>query len=139
MRNHILLLLILCLIPGKMIQAQNKIQEVKGTFLVLAYQDERNKYMYPMGFDNTDPQMWKAKIRELHKMGIEYVIFQQIANDGKAFYPSKIMPRGYENSKPPSTLLCTSIWPPWIKTAFFTMESPSPVPPILRERPLSTR
>ena len=99
MRNHILLLLILCLIPGKMIQAQNKIQEVKGTFLVLAYQDERNKYMYPMGFDNTDPQMWKAKIRELHKMGIEYVIFQQIANDGKAFYPSKIMPRGYDTSR----------------------------------------
>lgn len=99
MKNRILLLLILTLISVNRIQAQTKIQEVKGTFLVLSYQDERNKYMYPMGFENTDPQMWKAKIRELHKMGIEYVIFQQIANDGKAFYPSSIMPRGYDESR----------------------------------------
>jgi hypothetical protein len=44
----------------------DKIQPIKGTFINLAYQDVRNKYMDPQYFDNTDPDMWKAKVRELH-------------------------------------------------------------------------
>lgn len=41
--------------------------------------------------------------------------------------------------RPPVMLLLTFIVPPCSSTAFFTMASPSPVPPILRLRPLSTR
>ena len=35
-------------------------------------------------------------------------------------------------------LLLAEIWPLWNWTLFFTIESPNPVPPILRLRPLST-
>ena len=43
------------------------------------------------------------------------------------------------NSSPPSSRLRTEIVPPWNATALRTIASPSPVPPSLRERPLSTR
>jgi len=99
MKTEMMFLLLLGLLAGKPALAQNRIQPVRGTFLVMAYQDERNKYMYPQGFDNTDPAMWKDKVKELHKMGMEYLIFQQIANDGKAFYPSKIMARDYPSDR----------------------------------------
>ena len=41
--------------------------------------------------------------------------------------------------RPPSGRLVTHMLPPWNCTACFTMARPSPVPPIWRERPLSTR
>lgn len=43
------------------------------------------------------------------------------------------------NSSPPRSELRTEIVPPCIITAFLTIASPSPVPPSLRERPLSMR
>ena len=43
------------------------------------------------------------------------------------------------NSKPPVLRLYTSMSPPWKSTAFLTIERPKPVPPNLRERPLSMR
>lgn len=43
------------------------------------------------------------------------------------------------NFNPPSGRLAARMVPPCSNTEFFTMASPSPVPPILRLRPLSTR
>ena len=40
-----------------------------------------------------------------------------------------------KNSNPPSGLFLTEISPLCSMTAFFTIESPSPVPPFSRERP----
>ena len=39
-----------------------------------------------------DPKLWTAKVRELANMGIEYLVFMEVANEGKAYYPSKLMP-----------------------------------------------
>lgn len=58
-------------------------------------------------------------------------------------YPSSYQSRSagkYTAATVPSfTTLSTSISAPCSIAACFTMESPSPVPPISRERPLSTR
>ena len=43
------------------------------------------------------------------------------------------------NSKPPTLRLATVMSPPWKSTEFLTIERPRPVPPSLRERPLSIR
>ena len=64
---------------------------VTGTFINLPYQDVRNKYTNPPHIDNTDPQIWVAKIAEMKKMGMEYLVFMSVANEGKAYYPSKLM------------------------------------------------
>ena len=64
---------------------------VTGTFINLPYQDVRNKYTNPPHIDNTDPQMWAAKIAEMKKIGMEYLVFMSVANEGKAYYPSKLM------------------------------------------------
>ena len=64
---------------------------VTGTFINLPYQDVRNKYTNPPHIDNTDPQMWAAKIAEMKKMGMEYLVFMSVANEEKAYYPSKLM------------------------------------------------
>ncbi len=64
---------------------------VSGTFINLPYQDVRNLYTNPPYIDNTDPQMWAAKVSEMKKMGMEYLVFMSVANEGKAYYPSKLM------------------------------------------------
>lgn len=64
---------------------------VTGTFINLPYQDVRNKYTNPQHIDCTDPQMWVAKVKEMKKMGMEYLVFMSVANEEKAYYPSKLM------------------------------------------------
>lgn len=68
---------------------------VTGSWLNLFYQDERNKYTNPEAIDNTDSELWRSKIDQMHRMGIEYVVLMAVANDGKADYPSVIMPPAY--------------------------------------------
>lgn len=72
---------------------------VTGSWINLFYQDERNKYSNPMDMDNTDPEMWRAKVREMKGLGIEYIVFMATANEGKADYPSQIMPLGYDSRR----------------------------------------
>lgn len=75
-----------------------KVKPITGTWINLAYKDVRNKYTNPKGFDNTDPNLWKAKVRELAQMGIEYLVFMEVANEGEAYYPSQIMPHCYNDN-----------------------------------------
>lgn len=75
------------------------VKPITGTWINLAYKDVRNKYTNPQNFDNTDPELWKAKVRELSAMGIEYLVFMEVANEGKAYYPSKMMPWCYDKNK----------------------------------------
>lgn len=75
------------------------VKPVTGTFINLAYQDVRNRYTNPEGVDMTDPQLWEAKIEEMHRMGMEYLIFMAVANDGRAFYPSSLMPHHYPEGR----------------------------------------
>lgn len=68
---------------------------ITGTWINLAYKDIRNKYTNPLEQDNTQPDFWKAKVKELSSMGIEYLILMEVANEGKSYYPSKLMPPIY--------------------------------------------
>jgi hypothetical protein len=79
-----------------LIQAQILTKPVHGTFINFTFQDERNKYMNPEAIDNSSPDLWRLKIKELSDMGIEYVILMYVANDGKSFYPSESMPHAYK-------------------------------------------
>lgn len=76
-----------------------EILPVTGSWVNLFYQDVRNKYTNPQHMDNTDPDFWQAKVREMHEQGIEYLIFMATANEGKADYPSKIMPWAYDTNR----------------------------------------
>lgn len=80
-------------------QGLNITKKVRGTFINFAYMDERNKYMNPSGVDNTSPDLWRMKVKELSDMGIEYVIIMYVANNDKAFYPSDFMPHAYQSGK----------------------------------------
>lgn len=64
---------------------------ITGTFINLPYQDVRNRYTNPRYLDNTDPRMWESKVVEMKKMGMEYIVLMSVANEGKSFYPSRIM------------------------------------------------
>lgn len=72
---------------------------VTGTFLNFFWQDERNNYMNQRNVDQTDPQRWACKVAELHEMGVDYLIFMAVANEGKAIYPSAIMPHAYPEGR----------------------------------------
>ncbi len=80
-------------------QTPKTTKKVHGTFINFAYMDERNKYMNPAGIDNTSPELWRLKIKELSDMGVRYVIIMYVANDDKAFYPSDFMPHAYQAGK----------------------------------------
>ena len=110
----IALLAILAILPGNTLHADNGVpnkqkseknnkaalgvQPITGTWINLAYKDVRNKYTNPQNFDNTSPKLWEAKVRELSAMGIEYLVFMEVANEGKAYYPSKLMPWLYDKN-----------------------------------------
>jgi len=80
-------------------QSQTNVLPITGTWVNLAYKDVRNKYTNPDGFDNTDPEIWAAKVRELKKMGLEYLVLMEVANEGKAYYESSIMPWLFDATK----------------------------------------
>ena len=64
---------------------------ISGTFINLPYQDVRNKYTNPQHLDCTDPDLWTAKVAEMKKIGMEYLVFMSVANEEKSYYPSKLM------------------------------------------------
>ena len=68
---------------------------VTGTFLNLVYQDVRNRYTNPPAVDYTDPLLWHAKVDEMKKMGMEYLVLMAVANEGRSFYPSALMSPAY--------------------------------------------
>ena len=69
------------------------VKPITGTWINLAYKDVRNKYTNPQNFDNTDPKLWESKVRELSEMGIEYLVFMEVANEGKSYYPFQRLKR----------------------------------------------
>ena len=71
---------------------------ITGTFLNLPYQDVRNKYTNPLSVDYTDPVFWTTKVDEMYEMGMEYLVLMAVANEGKSYYPSKLMPWVYNPS-----------------------------------------
>ena len=75
------------------------VKPVTGSWINLAYKDVRNKYTNPQSFDNMDPKLWEAKVRELSAMGIGYLVLMEVANEGKSYYPSQIMPWWYNKDK----------------------------------------
>ena len=92
-------LLPLVLLLSFLASAQQRPLPVTGSWINLFYQDVRNKYTNPENMDNTSPELWKAKVNQMHRMGIEYIVFMAVANDGLADYPSKIMPHAYPLGK----------------------------------------
>ncbi len=92
------LLSILCLATAAIAVAQRPLP-VTGSWINLFHQDDRNKYSNPEAIDNTNPDMWRAKIDQMHRLGIEYIIIMAVANDGKADYPSRIMPPAYSEER----------------------------------------
>lgn len=73
---------------------------VTGTFLNFFWQDERNNYTNQRDVDLTDPAYWDTKIREMHEAGMDYLVFLAVANEGRAFYPSKFMKKAWDPSRP---------------------------------------
>lgn len=90
-----LLTLALCLASTATLLWGSDVKPVTGTFINLAYQDVRNRYTNPAGVDMTSPELWAEKVAEMSEMGMEYLIFMAVANDGRAFYPSRLMPHHY--------------------------------------------
>lgn len=75
------------------------VKPITGTWINLAYQDVRNKYTNPTVSDNTGPELWEQKVQELHEMGMEYLVFMAVANEGRAYYPSLLMPHVYPEGR----------------------------------------
>lgn len=76
-----------------------EVKPVTGTFMNFFWQDERNNYTNQRDVDQTDPALWEAKVREMHEMGIDYLVFMAVANEGKAVYPSTFMPWAYPSER----------------------------------------
>lgn len=88
----IVVLIIISLLFPKLSFAQVNTLPITGTWVNLAYKDVRNKYTNPKDFDNTDPLLWETKVKELDALGIKYLVLMEVANEGKAYYPSRMMP-----------------------------------------------
>lgn len=92
-------LLIIFLLVNSVLCYAAKPLPVTGSWINLFYQDVRNKYTNPEHLDNTDPDLWRAKVDQMHRMGVEYLVFMAVANEGLADYPSEIMPHAYPEGR----------------------------------------
>lgn len=81
--------------PRNSVSGPMEVKPITGSWVNLAWKDVRNKYTNPQDRDMTDPAMWRRKVREWHDMGLEYLIFLEVANEGEAYYPSDVMPHIY--------------------------------------------
>lgn len=98
MRNFIASILIL-LMSFSAEASDIRSKPVEGTWINLFWQDERNNYMNPSYIDGTSPELWKLKVRELHEIGIRYIVIMAVANEGKAAYPSDFMEHSYPDGR----------------------------------------
>lgn len=57
----------------------------------LSWEIEDNKYVID--------EVWQQKVQELHEMGMEYLVFMAVANEGRAYYPSLLMPHVYPEGR----------------------------------------
>lgn len=89
MRKYLLLVLSAFVAITSAYAQQSK--PIKGSWINLPYQDVRNKYMNPAHVNNTDPAFWHMKMKELSEMGLSYIVIMAVANEQKAFYPSRFM------------------------------------------------
>lgn len=99
----------LCVMYNSLAQTNSDKTELNtlgGTFVTLEYQDLRNKYMNPSHIKQTE-EFWELKLQEFNEIGLEYIVIQFSANEGRAFYPSKSMPLAYleEHGSPISAIL----------------------------------
>lgn len=83
------------------------VKPITGTWVNLAWKDVRNKYSNPLDVDMDGAALWRTKVGEWHRMGLEYLILLEVANEGKAYYPSGIMPHIYpeQEGSPVSAIL----------------------------------
>ena len=81
------------------VNEQTVVKPITGTWVNLAYKDVRNKYTNPASVDETSPELWRAKVREWSAMGLEYLVLMEVANECKAYYPSKLMPWIYDSAQ----------------------------------------
>ena len=81
---------------------------ITGSWVNLFYQDQRNRFSNPQDIDCTNPALWRAKMCEMHSMGIEYAVIMAVANEGKACYPSQLMPHAYAHRQSPVDAIIAS-------------------------------
>ena len=78
------------------------IKPITGSWVNFAWKDVRNKYTNPTDTFMDGPEVWETKVGEWHKLGLEYLIIMEVANEQQAYYPSDIMPRLFpEGEKSP--------------------------------------
>ncbi len=65
---------------------------ITGTWVNLAWKDVRNQYTNPADAPMGSAALWRAKVDEWHAMGLEYLVLMEVANEGRSFYPSALMP-----------------------------------------------
>lgn len=75
------------------------IRPIHGTWVNLFHQDGRNKYTNPPDMDMFSPELWRTKVREMAELGMEYLVFLAMANEGKAAYESPSMPPIYRGGR----------------------------------------
>ncbi|WP_455627685.1 DUF4434 domain-containing protein [Parabacteroides chinchillae] len=91
------------LIPNDLIASKYKqnpnIKPVAGSwFEFLHHSHAAAKYWNPILYKYTDEQ-WRAMIKDIRDLGMEYLVLLSVADDGKTFYPSKLQPR-YDLASP---------------------------------------
>ena len=78
------------------------IKPITGSWVNFAWKDVRNKYTNPTDVFMDGPEVWETKVGEWHKLGLEYLIIMEVANEQQAYYPSDVMPHLFpEGEKSP--------------------------------------
>lgn len=94
------LLLASCVQP-KAPETADRALPITGSWVNLAWQDGRNDFTNPLDVPYNQADLWRTKVGEWHRMGLEYLVIMQVANDGRSYYPSDVMEPAYTGEESP--------------------------------------
>jgi hypothetical protein len=69
------------------------IKPIMGSWFEFYHTDESEGLYWNPVLPKFTEQQWRAKIREMSEIGIQYLVLMAIAYNGKTYYPSKLLPQ----------------------------------------------
>lgn len=70
-----------------------KIKPITGSWIEFQHNTPEEAKYWNATLQTFTAKDWREKIKEIKAFGIEYLVLLEVANEGKTFYPSKLVPQ----------------------------------------------
>ncbi|MDR1724281.1 MAG: DUF4434 domain-containing protein [Tannerella sp.] len=81
------------LASSETVTAEPYIKPIVGSWFEFEHHNQAEGIYWNPALRQFTAEQWKAKIKEIHDIGFEYLVLLAVAYEGKTYYPSALQPR----------------------------------------------